>query len=163
MYIHQFNVKNYRSLKDVSVGDLSQAVILYGDNDSGKSNILSFLDIVFQPKYNEEITVVTGEEFKNIKPVGFWKGQIDNFTNNFYLNNQEPITFSVLIKVGRSEVLALKNLPEKFIALLPKTHNEDVLLIEGVITPSGSDRAEMALINAEFNQKVIYAMRDDSP
>ena len=63
MYIHQFSVKNYRSLKDVSVGGLSRAVIFYGDNDSGKSNILSFLEIVFQPKYTEQIIEAPGETF----------------------------------------------------------------------------------------------------
>lgn len=166
MYIHKFSVKNYRSLKDVTVGDLSNAVILYGENDSGKSNILSFLEIIFQPKYIEETTETTGETFVNKKPSGFWNGQIDNFSNNFYRNNQEPITFSVLIKIERSELLKLNNLPKKFVAKLPKNHDEDVLIIEGQITSMGEDRddkAEMSLIGAEFNQKRFYDGTKETP
>lgn len=162
MYIHKFHIKNYRSLKDVNIGDLSKAVILYGDNDSGKSNILSFLDILFQPKISEEVTIAAGEEFTNTT-IGFWKGQFDNFSNNFYLNNQSPITFSVLIKIERSEVKALKKLPEKFINLLPHNHDEDVLLIEGSINSLGGDRAEMRLEKVEFNQKIIYSLQGENP
>lgn len=163
MYIHQFSVNNYRSLRNVSVGDLSKAVILYGDNDSGKSNILSFLDMVFQPKFVEEVTITKEGEYKTTRPSGFWKGQIDNFSNNFYQNNQDPISFSVLIKIERKEILELKNLPEKFSGLLPKNHDEDVLQIEGVITSLGADRAEMSLVKSEINQKIIYSIKDDTP
>ncbi len=163
MYIHKFSVKNYRSLKDVTVGNLSNTVILYGENDSGKSNILSFLEIVFQPKYIEETTETTGETFLHKRPSGFWNGQIDNFSNNFYRNNQKPITFSVHIKFERSELLKINNLLKKFIDMLPKTHNEDVLIIEGQITSTGEDRAEMSLINAEFNQKRFYDGTKETP
>jgi len=163
MYIHQFGVKNYRSLKNVSVGDLSNAVILYGENDSGKSNILSFLEIVFQAKYTEETTEAPGEAFVHKKSSGFWNGQIDDFSNNFYLNNQKPITFSILIKIERSELLKIKNLPKKFIDKLPKNHNYDVLLIEGQIASLGEDRAEMSLTSAEFNQKSFYDGTKENP
>jgi len=166
MYIHKFSVKNYRSLKDVTVGDLSNAVILYGENDSGKSNILSFLEIVFQPKYIEETTGTTGETFVQKKPSGFWNGQIDNFSNNFYRNDQKPITFSVLIKIERSELLKIGNLPKKFIETLPKNHNEDVLIIEGQITSMGEgreDQAKISLTSSEFNQKSFYDGTQESP
>jgi AAA15 family ATPase/GTPase len=166
MYIHKFSVKNYRSLKDVTVGDLSKAVIFYGENDSGKSNILSFLEIVFQPKYIEESTAISGETFVQRKPSGFWNGQIDNFSNNFYRNNQKPITFSILIKIERSEILKIKNLPKKFTETLPKNHTEDVLIIEGQITSVGEgreDKAEMTLLKAEFNQKGFYDATKEAP
>jgi AAA15 family ATPase/GTPase len=156
MYIHQFSVKNYRSLKDVSVGGLSKAVIFYGDNDSGKSNILSFLEIVFQPKYFEDITEVASEKFEQKKPSGFWQGQIDNFSNNFYLNSHAPITFSVLIKIERSELLEYIKLPKNFTKTLPKKHPEDVLKLDGKIVQTSEDRAEMSLIRAELNQKLFY-------
>ena len=156
MYIHQFSVKNYRSLKDVRVGGLSKAVIFYGDNDSGKSNVLSFLEIVFQSKYFEDITEVPEEKFVQKKPSGFWQGQIDNFSNNFYLNSQDPITFTVLIKIERSELLEHVKLPESFTKMLPKNHRKDVLKLEGKIVQTSEDRAEMSLIRAEFNQKVFY-------
>ncbi len=157
MYIHQFSVSNYRSLKNVSIGDLSKAVILYGENDTGKSNILSFLEIIFQPKLIEEIPDAPK------RYGGFWKGQIENFSNNFYFNSQEPITFSALIKIDRSEMLALPNLPENFRIELPPNHTEDVLKIEGKITQTSEDRAEISLIQAELNQGLFYDGTKQNP
>src|SRR5258706_816270 len=156
MYIHQFSVKNYRSLKNISIGNLSNAVILYGENDSGKSNILSFLDIVFQQKYTDEVIQGPDGTFVQNKSSGFWTGQIIDFSNNFYLNNRKPITFSVLIKIEHSELLDLKSLPKKFVEILPKNHTDNVLIIEGQIVSLGGDRAEMSLTRAEFNQNVFY-------
>lgn len=156
MYIYKFSVKNYRSLKNVDVGDLSKAVILYGENDSGKSNILTFLDIVFQQKYSEEVIQTSDNAISQKKSIGFWEGQIADFSNNFYLNNQQPITFSVYLKFDRAEISGTKSLPKTFIGLLPKNKTEDVLIIEGKITSLGNDRAEMNLLKVEFNQKQFY-------
>lgn len=156
MYIHKFYVKNYRSLKSVDVGNLSEAVILYGENDSGKSNILTFLDVVFQQKYSEEVIQTPDGSLSQNKAIGFWEGQIVDFSNSFYLNNQQPITFGVLIKFERAEILGTKNLPKGFVDLLPKNKVEDVLHLEGTITSLGNDRAEMSLVKAEFNQKQFY-------
>lgn len=163
MYIHQFSVKNYRSLKDVSVGGLSNAVIFYGDNDSGKSNILSFLEIVFKPKYTEQIIEAPGERFAQKTSTGFWTGQIDNFSNNFYRNSQEPITFSLIIKIARSELQKIGNFPKFFIESLPKNRKEDLLVVEGQITSIGEDRAEMSLMSAKLNGKDFYDGTKENP
>jgi len=163
MYIHQFTVHNYRSLKNVSIGDLSNAVILYGENDSGKSNILSFLDVVFQQKYTDEVIEGPNGKFVQKKSSGFWTGQIIDFSNNFYLNNQKPITFSIQIKIERSELLEIKRFPKKFVEMLPKNHNNDVLIIEGQIVTLGGDRAEMSLTRVNFNQKLFYNGETKTP
>ena len=156
MYIHKFSVKNYRSLKNVEVGDLSNAVILYGENDSGKSNILTFLDVVFQQKYTEEVIQAPDDALSQKRSIGFWEGQISDFSNSFYLNEQHPITFDVCVKFERGELLDIKGFPKAFIDLLPKNKVDDVLIIEGKITPLGNDRAEMNLMKAELNQKQLY-------
>ena len=159
MHIRQLHVKNYRSLKDVSIGDLSRFVVLYGENDSGKSNILSFLEHVFSQKYIEEVTDVP-QEIENIpirRPTGFWRGEITNFSDNFYRNSSESIDFSILIEFKRREILTLIALPPEFLEKLPDKRDYDLLKIEGQIVKSASaDRAEMILHNAEFNQKSFY-------
>ncbi len=156
MYIYKFTVNNYRSLKNVDVGDLSPAVIFYGENDSGKSNILTFLDVIFQQKYIEEIIQSPNASLVQRRSTGFWEGQIADFSNNFYLNNQQPIAFSICLKFDRAEVLAIKSLPSSFTDLLPKNRNEDVLVIEGKVNPVGPDRAEMILIEVKLNKKQFY-------
>jgi AAA15 family ATPase/GTPase len=156
MQIQSFKVENYRSLKDVNIGNLSSMVIFYGHNDSGKSNILSFLDIIFRSKYIRELTTTSTETLEQIRPTGFWRGEIDDFTNNFYLNNSEPITFSVVVKFDRKEILAIPGLPKRFNEILPLNKNTDVLKINGQIVQKTSDKAEISLLDAEFNQMKFY-------
>jgi hypothetical protein len=156
MYINKFTIINYRSLKNVDVGDLSPAVIFYGENDSGKSNLLTFLDIIFQQKYTEEIIQAPNTSLVQRRSTGFWEGQIANFSNNSYLNNQQPIEFTIYLKFDRAELLSIKSLPSVFVEMLPKNRSEDVFVIEGKINPIGPDRAEMILIKAELNKKQFY-------
>jgi len=47
MKIRQFNVKNYRSLLDVTLDNIGNCTILIGANSSGKSNILEALLVFF--------------------------------------------------------------------------------------------------------------------
>jgi predicted ATPase len=124
---------------------------------------LSFLEVVFQEKYHEQITQAPGETFDIRRPTGFWNGQIDNFSNNFYRNNKQPITFAVIIKIERSELEKLAKFPKKFTETLPKNHDEDVLKIEGRIDSIGEDRAEMSLTSAELNQRKFYDGTQESP
>ncbi len=84
MHIRQLHVNNYRSLKKVRLGGLTHFVVLYGENDTGKSNILSFLEHVFSQKYTEEITELADKPTRvQRKPVGFWRAQVGNFSDNF--------------------------------------------------------------------------------
>ncbi|MCX6376171.1 MAG: AAA family ATPase, partial [Armatimonadetes bacterium] len=50
MRIRQLNVKGYRSLRDVVLTGLGDFTVIYGDNNTGKSNVLAFLEMVFAPK-----------------------------------------------------------------------------------------------------------------
>jgi len=155
MHIRQLQVKNYRSLKEVRIGDLSPLVVLYGENDSGKSNILSFLELVFEQKYEEDTRETTGLVVK--RPRGFWRGEIDNFSDNFYLNSGEPITFSILIRFDRREILGNSFLSQQFLNELPPKRRFDSLKLEGMIEQIGNtNRAKMVLLNAEFNKRLFY-------
>jgi len=163
MYIHQIKVTNYRSLKDVSIGDLSNFVVFYGDNDTGKSNVLSFLEYVFRQKYIVDSPDITQTEGIPRRPAGFWRGEIENFSDNFYLNGKEPITFSITIRFDRSEIEAVLGLPKGFLDSLRSNRVYDHLQIEGRIEPSIGDRAIMTLIEAQFDQKQFYDGKSSEP
>ena len=45
MQIKNVEVKNYRSLKKVTVGSLDRINMLYGYNNTGKSNFLRFIEL----------------------------------------------------------------------------------------------------------------------
>lgn len=156
MHIKKFQVKNYRSLEDIRIGDLTSMVILYGDNDSGKSNVLSFLEMVFRQKFIEEFITSETKTLRKILPTGFWRGDIEDFSNNFYQNNNKPIEFNISIAFDRKEILGISKLNKSFIAALPKGKKLDYLILQGKITQKNKNTAEMILLNAEFNQKKFY-------
>ncbi|HLF24947.1 MAG TPA: AAA family ATPase [Anaerolineae bacterium] len=157
MYIRQLRVTNYRSLKEVSIGSLSSLVVFYGENDSGKSNILALLEHVFKQKYEEDVTEVSkGESLIQKRPSGFWRGVIDDFSDNFYNNTAEPITFSIRIRFFRREIKAIRTLPKKFFDALSRNAEYDHLEISGQISSLGFDRATITLLTAKFNQKLFY-------
>lgn len=156
MYVRQLRVKNFRSLKDVSIGDLSPLVILYGENDSGKSNILSFLEHVFKQKYIEEVTSTPGRELVKQTPSGFWRGQIDNFADNFYRNDGTPIEFSIVVCFEHAEIVSIPRLPMGFLDTLSKNHAKLHLQIDGRIEASVGDKATMSLAQVKLGNKVFY-------
>ncbi len=105
----------------------------------------------------------SAEKFAQKKPSGFWQGLVDNFSNNFYLNTHEPIIFTVQIRIERSELLKHIKPFENFTKLLPQSHLEDTLKLEGKIIQASENRAEMSLIRAEFNRKVFYDGTKENP
>ncbi|KXK12542.1 MAG: hypothetical protein UZ14_CFX002002242 [Chloroflexi bacterium OLB14] len=114
------------------------------------------MEIVFQQKYAEDVIQTSEGSLTQNKSIGFWEGQILDFSNGFYLNNKQPISFEVYLKFERPEILGIKNLPKAFIDLLSKNQLHDTLIIKGTIKPLDNDRAEMQLTSAEFDQKQFY-------
>ena len=47
MYISRVIIKNYRSIKDLTLSFNSGKNVIVGKNNSGKSNIIKAIDIVF--------------------------------------------------------------------------------------------------------------------
>lgn len=163
MYIRQLRVTNYRSLKTFRLGELKPFVVLYGENDCGKSNVLFFLEQVFRQKYMEEVTELAEEERKTpMTPRGFWRGEINDFTDNFFKNSGDPITFSILIRFYRDEILRITTLPKDFLKALPGNRPFDHLMIEGQIKQiDNGERANMLLNRAEFNKKVFFERENE--
>lgn len=56
MQLKSFKVNNYKSLKKVELGDLSDTTVFVGRNDSGKSSVLKALDLFFN--WNKSYDVV---------------------------------------------------------------------------------------------------------
>lgn len=155
MYIKKFSVQNYRSLENVSVSGLSPQVILFGDNDTGKSNVLAFLELLFQRKYIIDMTVTSSDDNRESKiPSDFWLGYIDDFSDNFCYANDDPISFSVTICFNDDE---LNHLPAEVNSTKHKDQTEHVLKISGQIARTEfHDRAEIILQNVEFDLKLIF-------
>lgn len=162
MQIKSFRVTNFRSLKDLVFNDLEEFVILFGDNDTGKSNILAFLEIVFMRKESEEAIEIPVSDRApeglrvQLRETGFWEGDIAGFRDNFFRETREPISFSVEILIDRSKLANDDDLPESFMASLPAGQDEDSLRIEGQIVRSQQDRASMRLSNVYLDELRFY-------
>src|SRR3990170_7932040 len=94
MKIISFYINNYRSLVDFKITDFDDTTIFYGENNAGKSNVLSALSIIFQRKKKR-----TSEEKQN-----FYEGIIEGFSNNFFGNKTNEIDFMVELEVNRDEL-----------------------------------------------------------
>jgi hypothetical protein len=162
MFIQQLTVKNYRSLKDVHIGDLSRIVVFYGENDSGKSNILSFLHHVFKQKFIREQLLESQAEEGPLKPAGFWRGEIDDFSDNFFKNRPDPIEFTIVIRFDRDEIGSLASLAAFTDQLSIENPNVNLSLV-GKIESAGTGKATMNLTEAKLNNKSFYEVKDSEP
>jgi AAA15 family ATPase/GTPase len=162
MFIQQFTVKNYRSLKHVHVGDLSNIVVFYGDNDSGKSNLLAFLYHFFKQKFVREDLVETASTVPPEKPAGFWRGEIKEFSDNFFKNQNEPIEFTVVVRFSRDEISSLTS-SRQFLQHLSVDNPNVNLTLAGTIEANGLDRALMKLTEAKVNNLSFYKLVQSQP
>ncbi|MBW8011818.1 MAG: ATP-binding protein [Chloroflexi bacterium] len=163
MRINGFSVNKFRSLNNFNIDELSSKVLLFGDNDTGKSNILAFLEMVFMEKYSEDITDVPdeGKESSRRIPTGFWRGIVEGFSYNYFLNAEELINFSILISFSKNEITNLKDLPLDFLASFPESKDDYFLEIFGVIHPLDIDRSQMELVRVTFDGEDFYNSSND--
>jgi AAA15 family ATPase/GTPase len=123
MYISHFEINNYRSLKGVKINGLLSVCIFHGLNNSGKSNILSALEMIFKRKLEEGTP-------NKWRPVRFWRGRIENFTDNFFKNDRKDITFSVTVSFEHAEVEPFMEILKKLKTHLEKpSYKKDLTLV----------------------------------
>lgn len=153
MHITAFSINNFRSLKGTEAENLSETVIFFGNNDTGKSNILVFLEILFNEKVGFEQIQSRGEEDATQVSVPFWRGIIEDFSGNFHRDNNEPITFSVSISFHHSELQA--GLVKDY---LEDKNNEDCnqLVISGSIRDGGPNHGIIEIINVNIDNENIF-------
>jgi len=76
MKIRGFEIRNYRSLKELKMDDLGNFIILIGKNGSGKSNILEALELFFsdfniQSDYSKSFDITTWYDKRTEHPIEF--------------------------------------------------------------------------------------------
>ena len=102
MKIREFEIHNYRSLKELKMHDLGDLAILIGKNGSGKSNILEalelfFVDLNIQSDYGKSFDPVTWYDKRTQMPI--------EFTMKLELENDDLgkiLTTEILEKIGVS-------------------------------------------------------------
>ena len=94
MFISEFTIDNFRSLKNVHLKNMQRVCIFHGDNNSGKSNILAAIEAILKSK-----SVLQDPGTEKDQPlyqnVSFNQGRLLDFTDNFRFDEKQPITFSL--------------------------------------------------------------------
>jgi len=167
MQIKNVEVKNYRSLKKVTAGSLKTINMLYGYNNTGKSNFLRFIELVFRRKVRSASIKYIAEgvrkEERTEEPTGWWEGEFNHPAFMFTDDKRElEITFLVGMALAHSELGELQNkLATDFLA---KDHGTTHIGFEGTIRSVTYVVSEISLTKVTINKKIAYnpSAADDS-
>ena len=157
MLIKELQIRNFRSLKDVTTPSLSRAVVFHGDNNAGKSNLILALRSIFSPKVERTGARVPADAEKEAQPPGrftpFWNGAIADFSDSFYMGSTDGIEFHVRLAVPRER---FADLPEYDLMKGFEEEGHDFRVkLDGEIGRSGNEGV-MTLRFCTVNNKVIF-------
>ncbi|WP_396590205.1 AAA family ATPase [Allomuricauda sp. R78024] len=161
MKIKEVNIKNFKSFKELNFNpDHSFGVVnmIYGYNNSGKSNLMKFLHLLFKKKYGGEIVILTEDDGTEKRvnrfednTQNFWEGQLVDspffFTNNDVSKN---VWFSVKIEEVRD---SLPDIPE----LLALYDDNNSFTIEGEFEYKDYGVSNVNLLKCFLNGIEIFA------
>lgn len=158
MHVSSFSISGYRSLLDVHIRDMRRVCIFHGLNNTGKSNILSALETIFQRKVWLDETETAGGVTTHERQGGFWRGRIPHFRDNFYQGRKDDITFSVSITFEHNELAFLHEHLAKLAKHFAKPEYDKKLILSGKMKYLDDDTAEMVLESAKFNNEVVFEL-----
>ena len=165
MKIQKFKIDGYKSLKSLEVSGLAKINMLYGYNNSGKSNILKALEMIFKKKSDPggAQVRVRGEQGDTGMDFGsFSKGILENtgFLFNL-LEAKQKIEFEVTIILLKSEYKSMMNEAYDDFARLyfvGNNHDEIPAVIKGEILPLDSATAEFNVTSVLVNGKSVLEL-----
>lgn len=167
MKINEFTLRNFKSFGDQAIATgnkiygLSTFNMIYGNNNSGKSNILKFIKLIFSKKKLTESIVVENETIVRERFAPFWSGTIENEPFIFHHNIKDnSIEFSFIIDITDEELKAhnseLFSQLEKFIKL-KSNHKYYTLEINGSIINYGDKYdSNIELSTVKLNSGEIF-------
>ena len=159
MKIISVEVKNYRSLKNVKVGSFKKINMLYGYNNTGKSNFLRFIEQIFRRKessislkYAEGQTEITQ---RRPETSDWWEGEFSHSAFMFTDDDKDSIiTFRILMETKHNELGILQ---EKLMTdYLNKSHDSAPICLEGEISSITSTDSKIRLTKVKINSKIAY-------
>ncbi|RYY00520.1 hypothetical protein EON78_00945, partial [bacterium] len=157
MKLESFKINGFKSLLDVSINQLSDINMLYGYNNSGKSNILKFIELVFKRKVSENTNSSQGSP-------NFWEGNIEN--SSFFFNTSTDtgeIEFEFLFKIEKKEIES--TIPEFYkelanIYFVGNNHPTVQFKIKGSIQKSSFYTSQIRLSTVKLNNKSFYESQE---
>lgn len=164
--LNNLEVKNFKSLIDTNIDKFGTVNMFYGFNNSGKSNIFKFLELVFRKKnrstrvkvrLNEDDAVQKTANELLSETTNFWEGYIWDepflFTKN---DRSKKICFTIKLSLSNNLLPEEKELQKNgFLG-----DQETVLTLTGSITSIDIETSELHLTEAFLNDKLFYKFQD---
>ncbi|MBE0539185.1 MAG: AAA family ATPase [Ignavibacterium sp.] len=162
MRIIDISVTNFKSFARLDKLKLTKVNMVFGLNNSGKSNLLKLIEIIFRVKRNpESITQAIVDEklatYTNVSEGNFWLGWIENEPFIFRSNNRnEPITFSFTIGLSNDEIISLGSTGVNLLSNFPMFGSEHILNFSGDIISINNFVSKMRVTDVVFNKIKIF-------
>lgn len=102
MKIKSINIKNFKSIVDITINEPNPFTVFVGPNGSGKSNIFEALEFM------NVISLNAGEGKSKIEEIESKFGDMSEFITNFYLE-EEPITIEIGFENFAAGFFRIKN------------------------------------------------------
>ena len=155
----KIEVENYRSLKKVTVSALKTINMLYGYNNTGKSNFIRLIELMFRRKVRPSFIKYAEDgvmkEEKIDESSGWWEGEFTHPAFMFTDDKKESvITFVIDIDVQHSE---LKEFTKKLATdFLVNDHGIAHICFKGSIRYVLYNVSEISLTKVIINNKIAY-------
>jgi len=159
MKLESLKVDGFKSLVNTSLSSIANLNMLYGYNNSGKSNILKFIELIFRAKKQN------GDSSSEL--LNFWDGIVENASFVFNANtNNDTISFEFRFKVQKSEIqlVVSTELYTEIVNTYFVGNNHDYIqvIIKGEIKKLNFYSAQIKLINVKVNARNFYGVGEDS-
>jgi len=166
--IKQLKVKNFKSLIDSNIEEFGDVNMFYGFNNSGKSNVFKFLEILFARKKDRQIVkvetkdsvlpITTSESLISI--VDFWDGRIYDKPYIFSDDDRtKDIEFEVRLELSNDMIPETVLLNQNGFL----SENETEILLQGKIVGVNSNESTVMVNSSSLNGKNFYVIEDDIP
>lgn len=167
MKITQFTIKNYKSFSKTNnrVYSANNINLIYGENNSGKSNILRFLKLIFSLKKIENNLEVEGENVMQTSRDYFFEGLIESEPYIYHKNiRHEKIEYTFFIELTHKEIKEANfdfftSLESEY---LKNSKNPAILRFDGEIKSLDNKYlSEIRLNQVKLSNKEVY-LNDDN-
>ena len=168
MKIKKIEIENFKSLKKVSIDSLLEVNMIYGYNNSGKSNLLKFLELVFwAPERTVSIPIeISGPKTTETqtRKESFWKKTILDHPFIFRKEGDKyfDISFSITIELDKTFLSKNLNSFDKFDKEFFKGTSETINLVyKGTIERTGNYQAQQNTQQILLNGKEIFSQEEN--